>query len=362
MYPLERLQRYPKAPHLQAYNSADKLLIQRWQELGGRGETTWVVNDDFGAISLSTKAAQSSSDSWLAHRAMLNNGVNPAVLLNAERSPSGNCDIVLLKIPKQEAALKQQLQMLCAAVTAPATVLCAGMDKHLSPNTARWIEQVLGEVTRHPGKSKARVFEARLIPTEEKPDDGAIFTEVPGFNKPLLTLPGNFSSGALDGGTRLILAHLQRVPTVSSACDLACGNGVLGLALLLQGKAQSLCFADESSLAIYSAKRNVAAFFPDQSDMAHFHWGDGLLGLQHKYQLILCNPPFHQGHVMDAAVGKRLLRQCSSYLTANGELWVVANAHLPYAGVLKKHFAHVDVVARNKKYQLWRARSPRVKP
>lgn len=359
MFDLESLERYPKAPNLQAYNSADKLLLKRWYELGAYEQNTWVINDDFGALSRSTNATQSINDSWLSHRAMLNNGVAPATLLKADQQATGNCDIVLLKIPKQQAALTQQLRQLCAAIDRPVTILCAGMDKHLSPNTAKWIEGVLGKTTRHPGKSKARIFEATLSPLRQTLGDGAVSTRVPTLDKTLITLPGNFSSGAVDGGTRLLLEYLHLAPVVSRACDLACGNGVIGLHILLANQATEVLFADESSLAISSAKQNVAKCISNYQHRTHFHWGDGLLGVHNKFELIVCNPPFHQGHVMDAEIGKRLLRQCVNNIAENGELWVVANAHLPYGTLLKQSFTDVNVMARNKNYHLWRASSPR---
>lgn len=358
-----KLQRYPRNEQLQAWNSADRLLLERWQTLQGEAESTWVVNDDFGALTVVTGAAQSWSDSWLAHHAIIRNWTvqqmpeQPALVAGSDH-PGGPCRIILMKVPKQQAAFIQQLKVLRSVIPQPVTLLCAGMDKHLSRHTAQWIESCAGDTQRHRGQFKARLFEARLEPDNTPLEESVRQLLIPGFPQPLTTLPGVFSSEQLDGGTRLMLEQLASFPVADNACDLACGNGVLGLALLNAGKAARMTFADESALALLCARRNLATLFPDRSSTDRFYWGDGLAGDSEKYELIICNPPFHQGHVMDAHFGKRLLRQCAEHITAQGHLFVVANRHLPYQGLLKRHFKQVSIAAQNNKYQLWHVAAP----
>ena len=141
--------------------------------------------------------------------------------------------------------------------------------------------------------------------------------------------------------------------------DLACGNGVIGLAAWHQGLSRRLTFCDESAMAICSARENATHFFKDAADAFGFHHGDGLKGLPEQADLILCNPPFHLGHTVDDLAGRRLLAQCAGALKPEGQLIMVANAHLKYRPILSQGFHEVEQLQRNRKFVLWRARRPK---
>ncbi|MCB2068942.1 MAG: methyltransferase, partial [Ottowia sp.] len=98
-----------------------------------------------------------------------------------------------------------------------------------------------------------------------------------------------------------------------------------------------LVFADESAMAIASARGNVARLVPDLAGDCRFHHGDGLLAYTGAAAgLILCNPPFHLNHAVDEYAGRRLAAQCAAHLAPGGVLCLVANRHLDYTPVLRR--------------------------
>jgi 16S rRNA (guanine1207-N2)-methyltransferase/23S rRNA (guanine1835-N2)-methyltransferase len=107
-------------------------------------------------------------------------------------------------------------------------------------------------------------------------------------------------------------------------------------------------------MAVDSARRNCQALFGATGD-CRFHHGDGVLGLEQRFELILCNPPFHLGHTVDDFAGRRLLTQCRQALAHGGELVLVANRHLDYGPTLRRSFHRVETLAANRKFTLWRA-------
>ena len=172
----------------------------------------------------------------------------------------------------------------------------------------------------------------------------------------LRALPNVFSREKLDIGSRFLLQHLADLAPAETLVDLACGNGVLGLAAIKEGKANKVAFCDESSMAIASAWLNAKQVFPGQVNDFTFHQGDGLLDYSgDKAQLILCNPPFHLGHTVDEFAGKHLLGQCQHHLSAGGRLCLVANRHLDYLPTLKRDFQRVEKIAQNNKFIIWLA-------
>ena len=172
----------------------------------------------------------------------------------------------------------------------------------------------------------------------------------------LRALPAVFSRDRLDGGSRLLLQVLPQLPAADRVIDLACGNGVLGLAALQQGLARQLLFADESAMAIASARANLVRLFPAALADCDFHHGDGLQDCAWgPAGLILCNPPFHLNHTVDAYAGRRLLAQCAHHLAPGGTLCLVANRHLDYGAALRRDFSPISKLVGDRRFTVWRA-------
>jgi 23S rRNA (guanine1835-N2)-methyltransferase len=353
-----RLRRYPQRPRdtLQAWNSADALLIEAIHKEFPAGADVLVANDDQGALSVALSPTSIWTDSALSkiatsHNLEANNRV-AGHFVDSTGVPGGAFNAVALKVPKLLAYFEYQLAVL-ATVLQPGTVLfAAGMDKHLSPQIGSLLEQYIGPTQRHRGQHKARVFVATRDQREKQPIPGeqAYFCEALG--RELVAGPNVFSRDSLDIGSRFLIEHLSQLPPCEGLIDLACGNGVLGLCAQAKGIAEQIGFCDESAMAIASARTNAGV----ATDQYFFHQGDGLLDYAGpEAQLVLCNPPFHSNHAVDEYAGKRLIQQCADYLTSDGRLCLVANRHLPYARVLGRGFRQVEKLAQNRKFTIWLA-------
>ncbi|MEZ5503096.1 MAG: methyltransferase [Halioglobus sp.] len=278
-------------------------------------------------------------------------GATPVFWSN--QAPPGAPALVVMRIPKQLAFFEYQLSRLAGWLAPGTTVLAAGMDKHLSANTAATLERFIGPTRRHPGARKARLFSAirddRPAPPPEPPP--RVFCEA--LEAELESLPNVFSREKLDLGTRELIRQLHGLTRVDTLIDLACGNGVLGLVAYGQGLANTVVFCDESAMAIDSAQRNARRLFPRAGDHFMFHHGDGLLEYDaNPAQIILCNPPFHHDHTVDEFAGRHLLAQCSRHMAPDGRLYVVANRSLNYLPVLRRTFRHVATVPGGAKFNL----------
>ncbi|MCP5146719.1 MAG: class I SAM-dependent methyltransferase [Pseudomonadales bacterium] len=358
-----RLQRYPtrRDEPLQAWCGADLLLLEELHRLGAGGEQLLVVNDEHGALAIPPAAGQLWTDSALAALALAHNleaNGRPAIPVTwSTDAPAATPAVVALRVPKQLPFLEYQLARLADHIAVGSTVLAAGMDKHLSPRVASLLEHYIGPTQRHRGQRKARLFSACRDgrPAASPPGEAAYRCEAAGGE--LRAQANVFSRDRLDGGSRLLLEVLPRLSPAATVIDLACGNGVLGLAALRQGLATELVFADESAMAIASARGNVARLVPDLAGDCRFHHGDGLLAYTGAAAgLILCNPPFHLNHAVDEYAGRRLAAQCAAHLAPGGVLCLVANRHLDYTPVLRRNFRHISKLAGDRRFTVWRAR------
>ncbi len=357
------LARYPSRPGepLLAWCAADILLLEEVHQRGTSGAAILVVNDAQGALCVALQPHALWTDSALAVLALrYNERANSRIetqIVWSMRTPASTPELVVLRIPKQLPFFEYQLSQLARLLPSGTTLLAAGMDKHLSPRTASILERVFGPTQRHPGRNKARLFSATRNdrPAPQCPDMASYYCE------PLVAelhgFPNVFSREKLDNGTRFLLEQLPRLAPSETVIDLACGNGVLGLAALKLGVAQRVVFCDESSMAIASAQHNANRVLPDAAHNISFHHGDGLQDYPcEAAQLILCNPPFHQEHTVDEFAGRHLLAHCSRHTEPGGYLCLVANRHLDYTPVLRGEFQRVEKFAGNSKYNILLAR------
>lgn len=353
------LQRWPRRRNetLRAWDNADLYLLKALEERA-RGPLTLILNDQQGALPLAASGhgpVITGGDSFLALDAQARNR-----RLNGQEEPGDHLwpfdrlaqqpDQVIMRVPKQLALLEWQLQWLSEQLAAGTPIWLAGMDKHLPRQLVPLMEQYLGNGRAELGWKKARLFSAAA--PGERQHLAPYPSRVDGPMGALKVHAGVFAQQQLDIGARFFLDHLPTsLPAGARVADLGCGNGVIGLALLQQLPDCHMVFCDESWLALQSASENAKTYAAGAD--CQYHLGDGLSGLDESFDLILLNPPFHDGHVVGDHVARRLFRQSKQALKAGGELRVIGNRHLGYHTLLGKLFDRVDVLGSNKKFVVW---------
>jgi 16S rRNA (guanine1207-N2)-methyltransferase len=100
-----------------------------------------------------------------------------------------------------------------------------------------------------------------------------------------------------------------------------------------------------------AARANINRLAPKLS--ARYFWQDlAREEVKNKYDLIVMNPPFHEGHAAEPQLGQAMIKTASNALKSGGELLLVANRGLPYEPFLKEHFKTSGEVARNARYKV----------
>src|SRR6185437_4805763 len=109
-----------------------------------------------------------------------------------------------------------------------------------------------------------------------------------------------------------------------------------------------LIFTDESQIAIESAKTNFETYFPNRREDACFEWTHGFRTDETDFvDLVLCNPPFHQGTIVGDETAWQMFKDAHRALKSGGILRVIGNSSLLYQNALKKIFGNSEFVARN---------------
>jgi 23S rRNA (guanine1835-N2)-methyltransferase len=351
-----------------AWSAADEYLLTKVANAASDGVTV-LLNDSWGAlaVALAGSNVHSISDSHIAQlatRANLARNDAPAEsvhLLSGLDPPPGLIEKLLIRVPKSLALLTDQLDRLAPSLRSDSVVVGAGMVKDIHTSTLEAFERVLGPTRTSLAIKKARLILCTPDPALSRPanpwpqayrlPDG--LGTVSGL--PIIQHAGVFSAERLDIGTRLLLEHLPTHSWHERVVDLACGDGVLGIAAALANPAAELTFVDESYRAVASARLNFCTL-AGADRQAEFRVADGLADYEAaSVDLVLNNPPFHSHHAQTDETAWRMFRDSRRALRRGGELWVVGNRHLGYHAKLKRLFGNCEPVASNAKFVVLRS-------
>lgn len=165
----------------------------------------------------------------------------------------------------------------------------------------------------------------------------------------LASLPGVFSHGELDAGTRLLLENVNKVPG-GRVLDFACGNGVIAQYVSQLNPGAQLFMSDINALALYCAQHSMQKATSPPQIIA----SNGLKQVEGQFNAIYSNPPFHTGIANDYSISQQFIADAAQKLNKGGELWLVANRFLPYAEHLHRHFGRFQRAAETTKFTLYR--------
>jgi len=362
------LQRLPKENHesLRAWDAADEYVLQHIESLNLPNKThILILNDSFGALAIGLQHFQTfaQSDSYLSQAATRLNlaenhlSENSVNLLTSLESPPCPFDLVIIKVPKTLALLEFQLLTLRNCLCENTQIIVAGMIKILTPSVWQLLERLIGETKTSLAQKKARLIFATLNPNLPIPKNPyPIRYVLENTNYEISNHANVFSREKLDIGTRFFLEHLPKSDKYRDIVDLGCGNGVVGLIAAEKNPSASIHFVDESFMAIQSAQENFVRAFENRT--AFFYVGNCLTDFaENSADCVLCNPPFHQQHVIGDFIAQTMFQQSKNVLRKNGELLVIGNRHLNYGVSLARLFGktNVKLVAQNSKFQIWQA-------
>lgn len=171
------------------------------------------------------------------------------------------------------------------------------------------------------------------------------------------SMPGLFHWDAIDEGSALLIQHLPK-ELHGAVADLGSGWGFLSQHLLHQcHEIRSLDLYEADARALECARRNTG-FIPTPV-RPRLHWHDVTQGLGGSmYDAIVMNPPFHDGRDANAMLGMKFITSAAQALRAGGQLWLVANRHLPYENLMNEAFESHHTVAENKSFKVLQGINP----
>ncbi len=271
--------------------------------------------------------------------------------------PAGPFTSAFLRLPKVKEALDFALHAAATVLPPGAPIIVFGANDEGARSMATHLEHVADGIGTVAAKRHCRVLagtrRATIEGLKRRLDDWRVLREIaiPGETRPWVSYPGVFARGGLDAGTALLLAHPPKLGPKMRVLDFAGGTGIIAAAVL-RGHAASADIVEIDALSLAAASENVPA--------ATLIAGDGLAAVGAAvYDLILSNPPFHDGLAEDHTVLRQLISEAPRYLKRGGELRIVVQRHIAAAPLIEAAFKNVTMIARNGRFQVLTGRKGR---
>lgn len=163
------------------------------------------------------------------------------------------------------------------------------------------------------------------------------------------TLPGVFSRDGLDIGSKLLLSVIADIK--GHLLDIGCGAGVLSAVLAKANPLLKVTLADVSAAAIEASKATLAT----NGITGEVITSDVFSAIAGRFDLIISNPPFHDGMNTSYTATESLIHNAKNHLQLGGRLIIVANAFLPYPNLLDATFGSHELLAQTGRFKVYQA-------
>ncbi len=167
------------------------------------------------------------------------------------------------------------------------------------------------------------------------------------------TLPGLFSADGIDPASALLAQSLP-AGLKGVVADLGAGWGYLAAQMLAKAPGiAALHLVESDARALDCARANVT------DPRASFHWADATQPLKALVlDAVIMNPPFHLGREARPQLGAAFIKSAAAMLKPSGQLFMVANRHLPYETALTAHFRKHQELPGLPGFKLFHAEGP----
>jgi 16S rRNA (guanine1207-N2)-methyltransferase len=347
-------------------DAADRLILDEAAALVS-GNDIVVLGDESGALALGAVAAGAtdvrvysdtanpagrvarSSERIETPDGDLAGGVSirelvPRALLDQRETLDG-ARVVLLRLPKSLDALDDFARRIAAHASPDVVVVAGGRLKYMTVGMNDVLRRSFGRLDVSLARQKSRVLIARSPLAVEPPQPRRAFQ--PDIDLWVGATGGVFAGTSLDIGTRAMLAAFDKLPAYETAIDLGCGTGILAAQLKRVRPGARVIASDASAAAVASARETMTA---NELDVEVVH--EVGLGTQPdaSADLIVLNPPFHDGGAVTSDIALELFAAAARVLRPGGELWTVWNSHLAYKPALARLVGQTREVSRNAKF------------
>lgn len=279
-------------------------------------------------------------DHSMGEKAQFGLTVDPALVTD--------CDTLVYYWPKSKQEAQFQLCSLLALLPIGAEIFVVGENR----SGVRSAEQILADyakLTKIDSARRCGLYHGR-IDAQSTFDLADWWESYQLHDLEVKTLPGVFSRDGLDVGSSLLLSTLDK-NMKGKVLDIGCGAGVMASVMSKMSPKVKLTLSDVSAAAVASSRATLAANNIEGEVLISNVYSE----INSRFDLIISNPPFHDGLATSLTAAEMLIRGAVKHLPIGGRLRIVANAFLPYPDMLDATFGSHEVLAQNGRFKVYQA-------
>lgn len=258
-------------------------------------------------------------------------------------APEGDFDLAIVVVPRAKAEARA---LICDAAARASVVIVDGQKTDGIDSLLKEVRK-RSEITALVSKAHGKAFAFSGGDFSDWADPGPL-NAVDGF----VTRLSVFSADHVDKASAALVAALpEKLP--ARVADFGAGWGYLSRHVLEKEGVKELHLVEAEHAALTCARENVT------DPRVQFHWADvTTFAPKTSFDGIVMNPPFHTTRAADPALGQAFIAAAARCLAPHGQLWMVANRHLPYEQTLGQHFAQVAEIGGTSGFKVLHAAKP----
>lgn len=168
--------------------------------------------------------------------------------------------------------------------------------------------------------------------------------------------PGLYGWNKVDQGSRILMEQLLVKPDIlkgKQVLDLGCGYGYISTHAFDQGAA-AVTGSDNCCAALAACEANLSKItrLPNSGLKHQVLPSDAGAGLKGTFDLILCNPPFHQGFTTTPELHRKFLSNTRRLLSPKGLSCYVLNQFLNIDQIAQQEGLNTKEVFRSESYKI----------
>ncbi|MRI34695.1 16S rRNA methyltransferase [Endozoicomonas sp. OPT23] len=272
------------------------------------------------------------------------------------KEQSGSYDGALIFLQKSKPLMAFWLDMVHSLLSDKAIVWLVGENGEGIKSWRKKLKERYGDVRNLDNARHCSLIEASAAKEDIKPFNldnywSEFDLQASDQELKIRSLPGVFSHGRVDVGTKVLLETMQQIPE-GPVLDFGCGAGVISAFMSVMQPANTYTLVDVDALALASSETTMQLNGVKDFEVKAT---DGLSEVKDSFKLIVSNPPFHQGVKTHYAVTEEFLDQAANRLTRGGELRIVANNFLRYQPIILKAFGNCESLVVKDGFTVYKA-------
>lgn len=270
---------------------------------------------------------------------------------------TGSLDLFIFRLSKEKAINHHLLNRALVLLKPDGRLIFTGQKNDGFKTYAKKVSALLAHSTTQKNGLQYS-FEGRSPTQNNFPQlDDSNYCSQQEIGDGFVSKPGQFGWNKFDKGSELLINTVlldmgQHNSTYNTMLDLGCGYGFIAKRLAEKlGSILHITLSDNNAAALLSAKINLASC--DNADRRIEVIGADCAGnIEKTFDMVVCNPPFHQGFDVENELTDKFLKSAGDHLNRNGTAYFVVNSFIGIEKKSKAYFTSCETLINNKQFKV----------